>query len=191
MLFLILTLATSQYPVAGQGAGYGIPFDPKIFVPLPDPFWAYTIGQQKYNEEQLAELKSYAKTAERRAQEAEIFELKKLIAEQQIRLSVLSGEGFKFDTTAETEPIDPDETEAREVMQKHCIGCHNSKKSESGLDLTKSKFTLGEKLLIADYVESKEMPPKSVLPQPSAGILIKWGRKDKAARRNAYRSIGD
>src|SRR5262245_28125926 len=79
------------------------------------------------------------------------------------------------------------DTEAREILQRRCLGCHGSKTKTSGLDLSSREAALrggsrGPALkpglpaetLILDRILKNQMPPTGPLPDSEREILRRW-----------------
>lgn len=79
-------------------------------------------------------------------------------------------------------------TQANSVIERSCLSCHSGESAKGGLDLT-GTLTVGEKLLIAEAVNTGSMPPppKEALSDADAALIYTWAHQDKEAVRSLLR----
>lgn len=126
------------------------------------PVW-YVAGQESYLEQRVKLLEQ--------------------IAEQQQQLNQRLAMG------SQSQGVSQLETEARAILNTKCVKCHQGDKPKGGIALD-GELTTAQKLLIADIVQSGEMPPKPAkeLSDDEFDTLNSWSKEDRAAVRALLKS---
>lgn len=132
-------------------------------VVYPDPYW-YVAGQQNATEQRLRKLEE--------------------IADKQVQILEYMKSGSPAGMV--TSQV---EQNARAVLQRSCVKCHTGDNPKGGVALD-GELSTAEKLLVANVVQSGEMPPPPAkeLSDEDYASLQAWANEDRAAVRELLRS---
>ena len=130
---------------------------PLAYYPV-DAYW-YVAGKESQVEQRLQKLEQ--------------------ILEQQVQINQRLTQGVSAPQSSQVE------SSARNILNSKCMRCHEGEAKNGGGFKLDKELSVGEKLLIADKVESGEMPPPPAkeLDDEDFQVLRAWANENKAAVR--------